>query len=86
MAHDGFLGGSHDLPWPLSHHAVVANATGGGPFDALQVHVQHALMGAGAVAGWEHDAVLGSMCRRCRRHRRRHSRPAPEVELLLRPP
>jgi len=61
MAHDGFLGGSHDLPWPLSHHAAVANAAGGGPFDALQVHVQHALMGAGAVAGWEHDAALGSI-------------------------
>ena len=51
------------MPWPLSHHAAVANATGGGPFDALQAHVQHTLMGAGAVAGWEHDAVLGRLDR-----------------------
>ncbi|PUZ44730.1 hypothetical protein GQ55_8G140100 [Panicum hallii var. hallii] len=61
MAHDGFLGGFHDLPWPLSHHAAVASAAGGGPFDALQAHVQHALMGAGAGAGWEHDAAMGSL-------------------------
>ncbi|RLM69481.1 transcription factor bHLH62-like [Panicum miliaceum] len=61
MAHDGFLGGFHDLPWPLSHHAVVASAAGGGPFDALQAHVQHALMGAGAEVGWKHDAAMGSL-------------------------
>ncbi|CAN6381198.1 unnamed protein product [Urochloa humidicola] len=25
MAHDGFLGGFHDLAWPLAHHAAVAD-------------------------------------------------------------
>ncbi|RCV38082.1 hypothetical protein SEVIR_8G118900v4 [Setaria viridis] len=64
MAHDGFLGRFHDLAWPVAHHAAVANAGGGGaPFVALQVHVQHELMGAGAGArsGWEHDAAMGSL-------------------------
>ncbi|OEL18885.1 Transcription factor bHLH77 [Dichanthelium oligosanthes] len=60
MAHDGFLGGFHDLAWPLAHHAAVAGASGA-PFDALQAHVQHALMGASARAGCEHDAAMGSL-------------------------
>ncbi|CAO2152022.1 unnamed protein product [Urochloa humidicola] len=55
MAHDGFLGGFHDLAWPLARHAAVA-AGGAAPFDALQLH---ALMGAGA--GWEHDAAMSSV-------------------------
>ncbi|CAM0148363.1 unnamed protein product [Urochloa decumbens] len=52
MAHDGFLGGFHDLSWPLAHHA----AAGGAPFDTMQTH---ALMHAGA--GWEHDPAMGSL-------------------------
>jgi len=57
MAHDGFLGGFHDLSWPLDHAA----AAGAAPFDPLRVvvHVPHALMGAGA--GWEHDAAVGAV-------------------------
>ncbi|KAL6875572.1 hypothetical protein ACP4OV_013085 [Aristida adscensionis] len=51
MAHDGFLGAFHDLAWPLAAAAA--------PLDALQVHVQHALMGAGG--GWEHDAAMSSL-------------------------
>ncbi|XP_062181797.1 transcription factor bHLH78-like isoform X2 [Phragmites australis] len=53
MAHGGFLGAFHELAWPLAHAANRA------PFDALQVQVQHALMGA----GWEHDclAAMGSL-------------------------
>lgn len=55
MAHDGFLGGFHELVWPFANAA----ATGAAPFDALQVHVQHALMGAGE--GWEHDFAVGAL-------------------------
>ncbi|CAO2146316.1 unnamed protein product [Urochloa humidicola] len=55
MAQDGFLGGFHELAWPLSHHAAVA-AGGGAPYDALQVHAL-----TGASAGWEHDAAIGSV-------------------------
>ncbi|WVZ52415.1 hypothetical protein U9M48_003471 [Paspalum notatum var. saurae] len=52
MAHDGFLGGFHDLAWPLESVAVA----GAAPLDVLQVHVQHAFMAAGA--GWEHDDAM----------------------------
>jgi hypothetical protein len=57
MAHDGFLGGFHDLSCPLDHAA----AAGAAPFDPLRVvvHVPHALMGAGV--GWEHDAAVGAL-------------------------
>jgi hypothetical protein len=55
MAHDGFLGGFHELSWPLVHAA----AAGAAPFDPLLVHVPHALMGAGA--GWQHEAAVGAI-------------------------
>ncbi|XP_062198316.1 transcription factor bHLH62-like [Phragmites australis] len=55
MAHDGFLGAVHELAWPLAH------AAGGAPFDALQVQLQHALMGARAGASWEQDAAMSSL-------------------------